>query len=64
MSDSERQTTSLPSFAACSIKLERGEPLSALERFVWDHEPAGEVEEARFREGLAAVIAEVSASDR
>lgn len=35
------------------------EPFNALEKFVFDNEPAGETNVKEFREGLAAVLKEV-----
>lgn len=48
----------LPAWRDCDEKHQRGEPLTALEQFVYDNEPCGTVHEGEFRSGLRAVLDE------
>lgn len=58
------ETVVIPEWMHCDRKDKAGEPLTALEQFVLDQEPAGIEEEIAFREGLAAVIAELMTKDQ
>jgi hypothetical protein len=49
----------IPEYAECARKLDAGEPLSALERFVYNQEPAGETDEWNFRADLCNLIEEL-----
>lgn len=56
------EPVTLPGWMECSEKDERGESLTALERFILDNEPAGIGEETAFLAGLAAVLKEERAN--
>lgn len=65
MSDADtRQTTTLPTWRECSDKDDADVfRLTALERFIYDQEPAGEAGE-EWREQLQAVISEAVSNAR
>lgn len=48
----------LPDFQDVAAKDGGGQPLTALERFIYDHEPAGVADADAFRSQLLAVLAE------
>jgi hypothetical protein len=53
---------SIPTWGDVVAKENRGEPLTAIDKFVYDNEPADEPGERIFRSGLAAVLAQARAA--
>jgi hypothetical protein len=51
--------TAVPDWNECWLKNNAGKDMAALEKFVLDNEPQGEVHAEQFREGLQAVLDEV-----
>lgn len=49
----------IPEYMDASEKDVNGEQLTALERFVYENEPAGSIQEEEFRSGLEAVVDQV-----
>jgi hypothetical protein len=55
----EKTTSIIPAWEHCQAAVLAGKA-SALERFIYDQEPAGVNLEASFRDGLLAVVLEVT----
>jgi hypothetical protein len=52
-------TPIIPDYGACADRQEAGQRLTALERFVYDHEPRDVFEAEAWREQLSHVLAEI-----
>lgn len=51
-------TIKLPRWEEIEYKKKQGGELSALEKFIYENEPAGSAEETQFRNGLGEVLLE------